>query len=157
MTRPIYAHLEHPSGDGRTLCGDDPAHLEPCPYCLALREVLLQVHVQSPRRAKKSFCGKLLGPEPASRPEPGQLPRPFYVTVEQAMLLCPPGGSRKSNLPLCPGCESNLTRFYVRSGLGPRSKVEESHRPGAEVSGMGLVGPTVDSVDSGSDEEDDDA
>lgn len=97
------AHLRHPEVEGESLCGDT-TRLRGCEKCLALRESLLRVHVESPRRSGRSFCGGPLRGDDI----PGGRPPPMYVSAERARGILSDGGV---GLPFCEGCRANLERF----------------------------------------------
>ncbi len=125
--RGVMAHLEHPSGGGRSLCGAAPARLRPCPACLARRAALLLVHVQSHKRRGRALCGLDLAGDAkrsvaevvaAPRPlpgSPGWEPSPMYVSADRARQLLADDGD---GLPVCPGCEINLMRAQAKLGEG---------------------------------------
>ncbi len=127
LSRGVMAHLEHPGGGGRSLCGAAPARLRTCPACLARRAALLLVHVQSHKRPGRALCGLDLAGDAkrsvaevvaAPRPspgEPGWEPSPMYVSAEQARQLMADGGD---GLLVCPGCEINLMRAQAKLGEG---------------------------------------
>jgi hypothetical protein len=123
VKRHAYAHLEHPTGGGSTLCGEAPLHLEPCPACLAKYTYACLVHVQSARKPDKSFCGAWIsdrsGASPSrpvmdGKPPKPSLPSPFFISAQDAIDLMrrmPGLGQKMPLMPLCPGCMVNLGRF----------------------------------------------
>ncbi len=121
--RGAVAHRPHPSVTGGSLCGE-VTRLRPCEVCEARRRAMLLVHVQSPRKPSKAFCGLLLRGE-AIEPvgTPGVLPPPMYVSPERARDLAVDQGAF---LPLCHGCMENLSRFddAMRRKIGRVSEAE---------------------------------
>lgn len=110
--REVVAHLRHPAGDGRTLCGKPSSRIRGCTACAERRAALARVHVQSSRRPAEAFCGIQILPGPAVRVSAeGAGDRreiwPAYLAADQARLLI---GSERHGLDFCPGCCDNLIR-----------------------------------------------
>src|SRR5262245_28850902 len=91
MKRVAWAHLPWSGG---SLCGDTTS-VEACPECVRRLLSLLLVHVQSVRRPRKSFCGRILvhrvdDVQPSltfdavAGGDPGAAPMLFWVTPDQA-------------------------------------------------------------------------
>lgn len=125
--REVLAHLPSPGRPG-SLCGE-VSRLVRCEACDRRRESMLQVHIQSPRKPGKAFCGLLLRSEKilpvGSR---GADPPPMYVSHQRARdIVADPAGS---SLPICPGCVVNMGRFDEASA---RRSCRESDEDRAEA------------------------
>lgn len=140
------AHLHHPDRSGETLCGAEPTRVVGCPDCASRRDVLLRVHVQSPRKPDRSFCGM---PIRVPRGAGGDPPLAYVSAVVAARLA----GGEHGIVPICRGCLENLARYDVaaarRRSSAPAAIAARSGSvtPGAVPAEVGLASgasPTIE-------------
>lgn len=125
----VKAHLEHPSRDGRTLCGDESQKVRACPECFTRWVSARLVHVDNPRKSGRSLCGQSLYAPPDVDGNAdgytvddytdayvrkvvvgadGKRPALAYVPAAVARDVL---GYDSPPYPVCPGCASNLGRL----------------------------------------------
>lgn len=136
-SRLVHAHLPHPDLPGETLCGSPSSRVEPCPSCVARRDALLLIHVQSPRDPTAALCGLPLRVVGGRRG-----PAPAYLASSGARRAV-----RALRAPVCQWCLENLRRLDEaadrrRSASDPPAPVGGGNTPVT----TGVVGDIVETT-----------